>query len=325
MIDVEPTERQRLMAPHDAPVGFDGIDPIVVSGSFWPRPFLGAGLHYFPLAPGAIGNRAGLLCVNHESVSPDWRIPGEPNLPGGERSGLDEAREQAAADGVTVVQVCRPRRGHEWQVAESRYNRQITGDTPMEFSGPVRGSKWVRTTYSPAGTRVRGTRFNGADGVTPWGTYLACEQGSLHEPHGFGWVVEIDPFAPRDAPRKRTALGRLEHDRAWFAPATAGQPLVVHLGDGAPQGCLYKFVTRDVYRPGQTDGTCLDDGTLYVARCDAGGHAEWLALEPAHPGFHAAAAARQVAFEDQADVLVNARLAADVVGASFTGRSIPGP
>ena len=332
------------------------------------------GMHYFPLAPGVIGNRAGLLCVNHEYVQQDTLLPTGPTLSAGKRSVEDEVRKEIAAHGVSVVEIYREQRSREWQVAKSRYNRRITGATPMEITGPVRGSKWVQTKYSPAGTRVRGTLNNCAHGHTPWDTYLTCEenwsgyfvdksaplpreharygvatsagryrwedipgdayerfnatpvagataaQDYRNEPNGFGWVVEIDPFAQRSTPKKRTALGRFAHEGAWFAPATPGRPLVVYMGDDSQNEYIYKFVTQERYRPGRTDGSCLDDGTLYVARFNDDGSGSWLALDYGNADFRAAAAAKNVVFESQADVLVNARLAADVVGATKMDR-----
>ena len=58
----------------------------------------------------------------------------------------------------------------------SRYNRRVTGRTLVDISGPVRGSTYVKTKFSPTGVSARGTLNNCGHGVTPWGTYLACEE-----------------------------------------------------------------------------------------------------------------------------------------------------
>ena len=331
------------------------------------------GMHYFPIAPGALGNRAGLICINHEYIQQDTLHINGATLSGGKRTVEDEVRKEIAAHGVSVTEVFRDFVSGEWRVARGRYNRRITGATPMELTGPVRGSRWMRTRYSPDGTRVRGTLNNCANGHTPWGTYLTCEenwagyfvnrsaplpreqarygvptarsryqwddiagdayerfdasskgqsatQDYRNEPNGFGWVVEIDPFQPRSVPRKRSALGRFAHEGAWFAPAQPGQPLVIYMGDDSQNEYIYKFVTRERYQPANTDGSCLDDGTLYVARFKDDGSGEWLALDYDNAAFRAAATARGVSFESQADVLINTRLAADVVGATKMDR-----
>jgi secreted PhoX family phosphatase len=58
----------------------------------------------------------------------------------------------------------------------SRRNRRITASTPMAFSGPATGNKLVRTRADRPGTRPLGTINNCANGETPWGTYLTCEE-----------------------------------------------------------------------------------------------------------------------------------------------------
>ncbi len=55
-------------------------------------------------------------------------------------------------------------------------HRRITALTPTELAGPVRGSNFVKTKFSPDGTSVRGTLSNCASGATPWNTYLAAEE-----------------------------------------------------------------------------------------------------------------------------------------------------
>lgn len=152
-----------------------------------------------------------------------------------------------------------------------------------------------------------------------------------NEPNCQGWVVEIDPFDPQSIPVKRTALGRFAHEGCTVAPARDGEPLVLYSGDDAMNQYMYKFVTRERYAAATAGGHMLDSGTLYVARFDADGGGRWLALDLTEPAFQAAVARaksdpRSVwpgghyddfdGFRDQADVLVNARLAADVAGAT---------
>ena len=46
----------------------------------------------------------------------------------------------------------------------------------MDISGPAAGDELMLTAYSSAGSKTRGTLNNCANGVTPWGTYLTCEE-----------------------------------------------------------------------------------------------------------------------------------------------------
>ena len=144
-------------------------------------------------------------------------------------------------------------------------------------------------------------------------------------PNTFGWMVEIDPSDAGSTPIKRTALGRFGHEGAIFPPPRVGQHIVVYSGDDANNEYIYKFVSNSVYtltpllHPTNFDRV-LDEGTLYVARFNDDGSGEWLALDIEDPAFRTAIAAAGVEFADQADVLVNTRLAADALGATKMDR-----
>lgn len=151
---------------------------------------------------------------------------------------------------------------------------------------------------------------------------LAAEAGDdyRNEPNHFGWIVEIDPFDPRSTPIKRSMLGRFAHEGVVFAPAVEGEPLVAYSGDDARFEYIYKFVSAKPYHQATTSGALLDSGTLYVARFNDDGSGDWLSLDINDPAFQQAAAATDVHFSSQADVLLNTRLAADVAGATKMDR-----
>lgn len=328
------------------------------------------GMHYFPMEDDPNGH--GLLCVNHEYVDPDLFHKNGPTVVNGKRP-TDEVRKEIAGHGVSIVEIKKDKSSGQWRVVNGKYNRRITANTPMEIDGPVRGSDLVRTKYSPNGKMTRGTINNCANGYTPWGTYLTCEENWAgyfvnktelprehsrygvsddnsrygwetaesgadeyvrfdastiapeakedyrNEPNCQGWVVEIDPFNPHSKPIKRTALGRFAHEGAWVAPPQWGQPVVVYMGDDSQNEYIYKFVTKRRYTK-NVSGKILDEGTLYVARFNDDGTGVWLALDYDDDDFQAAATKAGVVFEDQADVLVNTRLAADAVGATKMDR-----
>jgi uncharacterized protein len=136
-----------------------------------------------------------------------------------------------------------------------------------------------------------------------------------------GWIVEIDPFAPASTPMKRTAMGRFGHEGCVAAPAVECRPLTFYMGDDARNEYIYKFVTARPYHAATASGDLLDEGTLYAARFHADGTGEWLALDHGDPAFQTGCRQRRVDFADQADVLVNTRLAADTVGATPMDRA----
>ncbi|HSC68322.1 MAG TPA: PhoX family phosphatase [Cellvibrio sp.] len=141
-----------------------------------------------------------------------------------------------------------------------------------------------------------------------------------NEPNTFGWMVEIDPFDPEGRPQKRTALGRFGHEGVIFAPAVEGKPVVCYSGDDSNNEYIYKFVSTDNYYKATAGGYLLNSGTLYVAKFLSDGSGEWLPLDITNTTFTAAAAAAGVTFASQADLLINTRLAADIMGATKMDR-----
>lgn len=141
-------------------------------------------MHYFGL------NRAGngwdpsnsdraLLAINHEVCEDVGFVhPNGPTDYGTDNTNprpTVEIDKEVAAHGVTIVEVAK--QGNTYGLnLNSRFNRRITAATPMEIYGPASRHPLMVTTYSPSGNRTRGTLSNCANGYTPWGTYLTCEE-----------------------------------------------------------------------------------------------------------------------------------------------------
>lgn len=146
-----------------------------------------------------------------------------------------------------------------------------------------------------------------------------------NELNGEGYIIEMDAYDKTRPLKKRTALGRFAHESAAFGRLLAGAPLAVYMGDDSRGEYIYKFVSSAPWNPADaiaadriaTGDKYLDSGKLYVARFNADGKGAWIELNIANAAIAAYATYK---FADQADVLVNARLAADAVGATKMDR-----
>lgn len=175
----------------------------------------------------------------------------------------------------------------------------------------------IRATSRYGWETVQGDEFQRFDATTS-GSDASSDY--RNEPNTFGWIVEIDPFDPDSTPVKHTSLGRFGHEGLVFAPVKAGWPVVCYSGDDSQNEYIYKYISRDKYRPLRSDNRLLDDGTLYVARFNPDGSGDWLALEIDDPDFQQACLTAGVQFRDKGEVLINTRLAADIVGATKMDR-----
>lgn len=208
-----------------------------------------------------------------------------------------------------------------WKIVENdQHNRRITGKTPIQlnWNTPIKGK-----------TTVIGTLANCSGGITPWNTFLTCEENydgfygeteydennvathtastyygweNFHNnpPEHYGWVVEVNPKT--GAAQKHIALGRFSHE-CCTVYELKDKRVVAYTGDDKNDEHLYKFISS---KPGS-----LKEGTLYVADTING---KWLALDWENQPV------LKEKFKDQTEVLIRAREASKLIGATALNR-----
>jgi uncharacterized protein len=149
----------------------------------------------------------------------------------------------------------------------------------------------------------------------------------------FGYIVEIDPYAPASNPVKRTALGRRANEGAWPSLAVVGRPLAFYMGCDSRGEYIYKFVSKKLWVAADANradrlavgAEYMDEGTIYAARFNATGTGTWLKLDLNNPDVAAGVPVSTqnpagYTFADLADICVNTRLAADAAKATRMDR-----
>ncbi len=147
-------------------------------------------------------NRA-LMAINNEYTNYRYLYPH-----GGMPASLEDVRKAQASEGVSVIEIRRT--GNDWQFAQgSPFNRRVHGNTPIRLGGPAAGHALLRTGADNSGTLALGTFQNCANGKTPWGTYLTCEENFTD---CFG---SSDPKQSFDAAQKRYGAVAASKEINW--------------------------------------------------------------------------------------------------------------
>ena len=311
---------------------------------------------YMPLPYRSQSSDHGLLVVNHEYINPELMFPVdtadaltreqvdicmeamglsvvEIRRSGGRWSVVADGRLNRRITGTTPVLIAGPARG------DARMRTSVHPDG-ASCTGTMQNCAAGKT---PWGTVLSAEEnfqdmFGNAGALTDEGDRRSARRYGLgqeksvyrferhldrldcgkepHEANHFGWVVEVDPYDPAWQPRKRTALGRFAHEAATTWVTRTGQ-VVLYSGDDARFEYVYKFVCSRPYNPRNraANRDLLDDGTLYVARFNDDGSGEWIPLIHGRGPLTAANG-----FRSQADVVIDARIAADLVGATKMDR-----
>lgn len=262
----------------------------------------------------------GLLWVNHEYVNP--LFVSDFNFNEYENPLQHRTKEQVDKEmynvGGSIVRI--KEEDGKWKIVENDpHNRRITGTTPIKLNWdtPIKGK-----------TTIIGTNSNCSGGITPWNTFVTCEEnydGFFGEteydknnkttyrsskygwekfydypPEHYGWVVEVDPKT--GTAQKHIALGRFAHECCTLLELE-DKRVVAYTADDKNDEHLYKFISS---KPGS-----LKEGTLYVVDTING---KWLALD------WESQSVLKNKFKDQTEVLVRAREAAKLLGATPLNR-----
>ncbi len=158
------------------------------------------GMTFFPSSENPNGK--GALALNHEFVF------GPTILGKSAPDGLDDVRTSQHAHGVSIVNL--ERIGGKWTSVGGANVRRIHVNTPVEFSGPAKDHELLQNLSRDV---AKGTLNNCANGHTPWGTYLTCEENWAYY---FGRTG--DSFEPTEEQKRYLLYGFGAHGWQIYDP-----------------------------------------------------------------------------------------------------------
>lgn len=155
------------------------------------------GMSVFPLS-----NDRAILAVNNEYTNYEFLFEHQ-----GKAMTADDVLKAQAAVGITIVEIAK--KNGQWVMDPTgKANRRITANTEMKMTGPAAGHDLLKTKADPTGQKILGTFNNCANGETPWGTYLTCEEN-------FNDFFGSEQNAALTADDKRYGIKAEQSDYQW--------------------------------------------------------------------------------------------------------------
>jgi len=145
-------------------------------------------------------------------------------------------------------------------LGEKHYDRKAFGGTTNVLINNAT-NKVVKEYLS-----LSGTMTNCAGGVSPWNTWLTCEENISKKQENkvsHGYVFEVDPkkdFLQNPVPLKK--MGRFQHEAVAFDKYGSA-----YLTEDRGDGLLYKFIPKNK--------TSLTDGELYALKISEKDSRNW--------------------------------------------------
>ena len=305
------------------------------------------GMSFFP-----VDEQTAILAVNNEYTNYELMFEHQ-----GKKMTAADVDYAQAAHGVSIITLTKQAQG--WRFDKNgRFNRRIDANTAMRISGPAQGHALLQTNADPKGEVALGTFNNCANGMTPWGTYLTCEENFNGY---FGSDAQVDlssEFSRYGIAAEDAGYGWYKFDRRFDLAKEPNEPnrfgWVVEIDPHDPNSIPVKRTALGRFKHENAELVIAEDGrvVVYLGDDERGEHIyRFVSRNKYNPADQAAnrdllddgelfvakfnedgsgewlslahgqnGLTAENGFASQADILIHARLAATQVGATTMDR-----